>query len=115
VAVNISRRAFALAVARAAEKLGKECNLKMHGKVLFHMPTCIEQMVYIQACARLGAIYCCTAIDTSADGLIHRYDDIQPDVVLISEQPAKFGGASSMQNSIWMGLCPRSCCTESLL
>lgn len=53
-------------------------------RCFFHAHTGIEHVVYMLACARLGIVYTCTAMDASDSALIHRLTDFLPTIVVSS-------------------------------
>ena len=80
---DVTRRGLAVAVAEAARCLTAKHGLKPLDRVFFHMPTGIEHMVYCLAAMRIGAVYSCTAVDTTEAGLRHRLADFAPDVAVV--------------------------------
>jgi len=51
-------------------------------RCLLHARTGFEQIVYILACARLGIVYTCTAIDAADDAISHRLSDFKPTLLV---------------------------------
>ena len=79
--MTITRAGIAVAVARVAARIASgnaagdgeaPVSIKRGERALFHMPTGIDQMVWLLAMHRLGIITSSTNIDATASGLAHR-------------------------------------------
>lgn len=89
---HITRRQLAIEVAHAAKVLTTKHNLSQTSRVLFHMPTSVEQMVWVLACQRIGAMYTCTSVEHPVDSLVYRQRDVQPDLFICGDSSCQHGG-----------------------
>ena len=90
--ISITRQQLAMAVATCARELHDVHGLRAMGRVFFHMPTSIDQMVWMLACQRNGIVYTATAVD-STDGILRdRVQDFQPHVVMVLRGICQQGG-----------------------
>ena len=88
----VTRRQLAAHVAYAAHVLRHEYKLGPRSRVLVHLPTSIEQMVWLLACMRVGVIYTATAIDHPLSALKYRMEDFAPDAVITTDAAALNAG-----------------------
>ena len=80
---RISRKELLAASAFAALTL-KEAGIGAGDRVVFLLPHCIEQMVWIAACKRVGAIYTCMPESISIASLAGRIFDAQASLAVVS-------------------------------
>jgi len=102
---HVSRRQLAIAVAKASNLLTKRHNLGPRSRVLFHMPTCVEQMAWVLACQRNGIMYTCTSVEHPVDALMYRMDDAKPDLLICGNCSCQNGGREIFCNRTLERVC----------
>jgi hypothetical protein len=107
--------------AKAAHVLVARHKLGPRSRVLFHMPTCVEQMVWVLACQRVGIMYTCTSVEHPVDAITYRIVDVKPDLFVCGDCSCQHGGrevfcnrtlerACSEKSSIFeVRACVRAC------
>merc|ERR1719443_1852892 len=72
----------------AAEVLRSEAvNAKTTDRVLFFLPPEVEQIVWVEACKRVGVIYCCCSPGLEAPTIASRLADLQPVAAITKAGP----------------------------
>lgn len=92
-------------VRRAAHAL-KKLGVKPLDRVGFYGPNCTETTVACLAATALGAIWSSTASDFGSEGVLSRFEQIKPDV-LISANAVQYNGKKQCARALdlLVGLC----------
>lgn len=92
--------------AKASDVLLKRHKLGPKSRVLFHMPTCVEQMAWVLACQRNGIMYTCTSVEHPVDALSFRMKDGQPDLLICGNCSCQNGGREIFCSRTLERVCP---------
>eukprot|EP00038_Savillea_parva_P019988 m.30066 g.30066 ORF g.30066 m.30066 type:complete len:1308 (+) comp4662_c0_seq1:287-4210(+) len=102
---RVTRRQLAIAVAKASDVLVNRHKLGSSSRVLFHMPTCVEQMAWVLACQRNGIMYTCTSVEHPVDALAYRMTDARPDLLICGNCSCQNGGREIFCNRTLERVC----------
>lgn len=84
---EITRGGLLARSASAARYLSKEIGLRFGDRVVLHLPTCIEQVVWVEACKRLGVVYCCCNPGLPPEQIADRVAELKAALVISVEHP----------------------------
>mmetsp|Transcript_104786 Transcript_104786/g.337870 ORF Transcript_104786/g.337870 Transcript_104786/m.337870 type:complete len:790 (-) Transcript_104786:233-2602(-) len=84
---QITRGELLARSAAAAYVLRTDFSLSTGDRVLFFLPAGIEQIVWVEACKRLGVVYCCCNPGLPPEQIADRVVILQAKVVVTAEHP----------------------------
>jgi len=84
---QITRGALLARSAAAAGMLRSDFGLSVGDRVLFFLPAGIEQIVWVEACKRLGVIYCCCNPSLPPEQIADRVVVLKAKLVITTEHP----------------------------
>jgi len=87
VHVEITRGALFARSAAASQELQSTYGLQKGDRVLFFLPVGIEQIVWVEACKRIGVLYCCCNPALPAQQIADRVAVLQAKLVITVEHP----------------------------
>ena len=105
---SLNWRQLGMAVAAAARNLSYNHQMPPRSRALFHMPSGIDQMVWLLACQRVGIVYTATSLDTPDGALCRRVADFQPHAIVVCDSASMHAGnwidAAARIRSLLLGL-----------
>jgi len=84
---QITRGELLARSAAAAHMLRSEYGLSSGDRVLFFLPAGIDQIIWVEACKRLGVIYCCCNPNLPAEQIADRVVILHAKAVITAEHP----------------------------
>lgn len=84
---DITRGALLARSAAAAQLLAGDYGLQTGDRVLFFLPAGIEQIVWVEACKRLGVVYCCCNPSLPAEQIADRVAVLRAKLIVTCEHP----------------------------
>lgn len=102
--ISLSRGDLLRAVSTVTRRIRADFGTRVFNaraeRCLLHVRTGLEHVVFMLACARLGIVYTCTAMDASDVAILHRLTDFAPTIIVVTADgditPSMLPGGNTM-------------------